>query len=207
MPQTAAWTVVGTAELPAVQKWHISRSHYSWPVVWRGPLSKGEEVYFIWSLYRKDEQNGWACWASPPQHHHGGVQKQGAACELSMVQAGARRVRASRLRDTGSLRTWPKITRAVIAAVTSSLPLGKHYLFLSPVSKNKHLTKFGLFLELRRVFEKLIYRLSPSCELRSFLIWPAEDTKSVLPKWHHGMICTSHLHMQCKFVIWANKYW
>lgn len=207
MPQTAAWTVVGTAELPAVQKWHISRSRYSWPVVWRGPASRVEEVYLIWSLYLVDEQNGWVCWAFPPQRHGG---RPGAGSCVWAVHGAGRG--PGGCEPLGSV-TWtlcvrdPKLHGLLLQLSCLACHLEKRYLFLSPVSKNKHLTKFGLFLELRRVFEKLIYRLSPSCELRSFLIWPAEDTKSVLPKWHHGMICTSHLHMQCKFVIWANKYW
>lgn len=31
-------------------------------------------------------------------------------------------------------------------------------------------------------------------------MWPTKDTKSVLAKWHHGMICTSHLHVQYRFM-------
>lgn len=100
----------------------------------------------------------------------------------------------AQLCDINSLHKWPKITLAVIAAVTSSLTLGKHYLFLSCVSKKKHLTKFDL-LELQPVFEKLTYIVCQSTVDCKTHMWSTKDTESVLP-----MMCTSHLHMQCKFV-------
>lgn len=112
-------------------------------------------------------------------------------CELSVVKAG-QPTGVAQLYDINSLHKWPKITLAVTAAVTSSLTLGKHYFCLLHLKKT--LTKFGM--ELQSVFEKAdLHCLSVHCGLQSSLLWPTKDTESMLP-----MMCTSHLHMQCKFV-------
>lgn len=100
--------------------------------------------------------------------------------ELSMVKAGWP-TGVAELCDINSLHKWPKITLAVIAAVTSSLTLGKRYLFLPSVSKKNTWQNLACW--------SCSQCLSLHCGLQSSLMCLTKDTESMLP-----MMCTSHLH-------------
>lgn len=98
----------------------------------------------------------------------------------------------AQLYDINSLHKWPKMTLAVTSAVTFSLTLRKHYFCLLYLKKNPD--KIWPVGVAASVWEADLHCLSVCCGLQSSLLWPTKDTESMLP-----MMCTSHLHMQCKF--------
>lgn len=190
-------------------KWHIGGSHYSQTVVWRRAVSKDEvsldekslsHLKSMWSrkagetgvlltpclpLYMvgvlKAERQGWGCVGAV----HGktrSANRCGHLCSMTLA-----------LCICDLKLPWLLLQLSCLACHLENIYFCPLYL-----KKKNPPDKIWLVTGVAAsVWEADLYCSSTSCGLQSSLKWP---TKDAMPKWHHGMIRTSHLHMQCRFI-------